>query len=106
MSRSTTSLLLALTIIVIAIDPALAGNKFTTIGGGVAGSDYEKLEALKTIGAVFGGFLVALGILSFLTRGRFEGLIGMVTGKTFEAVTVVPIVLIILGCLLGLFYFM
>jgi hypothetical protein len=32
-------------------------------------------------------------------------LIGMVTGRTFEAVTIVPIALIILGCLMALFYF-
>ncbi len=105
MSRSTALLLLALLIILLAIDPTLAGNKFTKIGGGVAGSASEKLQTLKTIGAIFGGFLVVLGILSFLTRSRFEGLIGMVTGRTFEAVTVVPIILIILGCVLALFYF-
>ncbi len=105
MSRSTILLLLALLLILLAVDPTLAGNKFTKIGGGVAGSASEKLQTLKTIGAIFGGFLVVLGILSFLTRSRFEGLIGMVTGRTFEAVTVVPIVLIILGCVMALFYF-
>lgn len=105
MLRSKALLILILTTIVICIDPALAGNKFTTIGGGVAGSDAEKLQTLKVIGAIFGGFLVLLGLLSFMTRSRFEGLIGMVTGRTFEAVTVVPIVLIILGCLMALFYF-
>lgn len=105
MSRFMIILLLVLFIIVIAIDPSLAGNKFTKIGGGVAGSSSEKFATLKLIGAIFGGFLVLLGILSFLTRSRFEGLIGMVTGRTFEAVTVVPILLIILGCVMALFYF-
>jgi predicted lipid-binding transport protein (Tim44 family) len=41
-----------------------------------------------------------LGVIAFATRGRFEGLVGMVTGKGFEAVTVVPIILIILGVIL------
>lgn len=97
---------MSLALIVIAIDPTLAGNKFTTIGGGVSGSDAEKFAVLKVIGAIFGGFLLLLGVLSFVTRNRFEGLIGMVSGKTFEAVTVVPVILIILGSLMMLFYFL
>lgn len=106
MARYTTILLIALILVVAAIDPVLAGNKFTRIGGGVSGSNIEKLQALKTIGGIFGGFLVLLGIVSFITRGRFEGLIGMATGKAFEAVTVVPIILIILGGVMVLFYYL
>ncbi len=105
MSRYTTILIITILLVLVAIDPALAGNKFTRIGGGVSGSDAEKLEVLKGVGGIFGGFLILLGVVSFLTRGRFEGLVGMVTGERFEAVTVVPIVLIILGGLLVIYYF-
>ncbi len=105
MSRYTTILIITLLLVLVAIDPALAGNKFTTIGGGVSGSDAEKFRVLKGVGGIFGGFLILLGIASFLTRGRFEGLVGMVTGERFEAVTVVPIILLILGGLLVTFYF-
>ncbi len=97
--------LLFIIAVTIAIDPALAGNKFTTIGGGVSGSSHEKFQVLKSISAIFGGFLILLGVLSFITRGRFEGLVGMVTGRAFEAVTVVPVVLIILGSIMTLPYF-
>ncbi len=95
-------MLLAMIIVIAVCDPVLAGNKFTKIGGGVVGSHREKIEFLKSLRGIFGGFLVLLGILSFATRSRFEGLVGMVTGKTFEAVTIVPIILIILGSLLML----
>jgi len=106
MRRATPYILLALIIFVAVYDPALAGNKFTRIGGGVSGSSNEKIEFLKSLRGIFGGFLVLLGVLSFATRGRFEGLVGMVTGKTFEAVTVIPIILIVLGSLLMLSHFL
>ncbi len=102
MRRVTIYTLLALIVFIALYDPVLAGNKFTKIGGGVVGSSNEKIEFLKSLRGIFGGFLVLLGILAFATRSRFEGLIGMVTGKTFEAVTVVPVVLIIFGSLLML----
>ena len=99
MKRIIPVLLLAL-IILIAVDNLAWANKFTKIGGGLAGSSDDKIEFLKSMRGIFGSFLVILGVLSFATRARFEGLIGMVTGKTFEAVTVVPVILIILGSLL------
>lgn len=106
MKRVTLFLLLALLILIAVPDPILsAGNKFTKIGGGVVGSHREKIEYLKSLSAIFGAFLTLLGILSFATRSRFEGLIGIVTGKLFEAVTVVPIVMIIMGTLMVLAYF-
>ena len=105
MQRVTTILLLALFILLAVYDPALAGNKFTKIGGGVSGSSSDKIELLKSMRGIFGGFLILLGIVAFATRGRFEGLVGMVTGKGFEAVTVVPIILIILGSLLMLTHY-
>jgi len=106
MRRATPYLLLALIIFIAVCEPALAGNKFTRIGGGVSGSSHEKIEFLKSLRGIFGGFLVLLGILSVATRSRFEGLVGMVTGKTFEAVTVIPIILIVLGSLLMLSHFL
>jgi len=103
MSRFTTVLLITILLLLVMIEPTLAENKFTRIGGGVSGSNREKYEILKNIGAIFGGFLVLLGILSFATRKRYEGFLGMVTGKGLEAATVVPIVLIVLGSLITLF---
>lgn len=100
MRRVALFLLFAILISVALFDPALAGNKFTKIGGGVSGSSSDKIELLKSMRGIFGGFLVLLGVIAFATRGRFEGLVGMVTGKGFEAVTVVPIILIILGTIL------
>jgi len=106
MSRFITILFLATLLILFAVDPALAGNKFTKIGGGVSGSNLEKFRILKAIGGIFGGFLILLGIIAFITRSRFEGLVGMSTGKIFEAVNVVPVILIILGGLLISFYYL
>jgi len=106
MSRFTTILFITLMLVLVAVDPVLAGNKFTKIGGGVSGSSMEKFRILKSIGGVFGGFLILLGIIAFITRSRFEGLVGMSTGKIFEAVNVVPVILIILGGLLVLIYYL
>jgi hypothetical protein len=106
MRRVASILLLALLIIIAINDPALAGNKFTKIGGGVSGSSSDKIELLKSMRGILGGFMVLLGIIAFATRGRFEGLVGMVTGKRFEAVTIVPILLIILGSVLILTHYL
>lgn len=106
MRRATPYVLLALIIFIAICDPALAGNKFTRIGGGVSGSSSDKIEFLKSLRGIFGGFLVLLGVLSFATRSRFEGLVGMVTGSTFDAVTIIPIILIILGSILMLSHFL
>lgn len=106
MRRITFFLLFTILISIAIFDPALAGNKFTKIGGGVSGSSSDKIELLKSMRGIFGGFLILLGIIAFATRGRFEGLVGMVTGKGFEAVTVVPIILIILGSLLMLTHYL
>ncbi len=105
MRRVITLLPFALLIMIAVNDPVWA-NKFTKIGSGIVGSHNEKLEFLKSLSGVFGGFLIALGLLAFATRSRFEGLIGMVTGKTFEAVTVVPVILIVLGSLMVLFSYL
>lgn len=81
-------------------------NKFTTIGGGVAGSDAEKIAVLKQLSAIAGSFLILLGILALLTRGRFEGFIGVYRGKKGESVTRVPQVMMVLGSLLIGLYFL
>ncbi|MCP3665100.1 MAG: hypothetical protein GY696_21815 [Gammaproteobacteria bacterium] len=83
-------------VFLLGMEPALA-NKFETIGGGVGGIDREKLVLLKQISLILGGFLALLGILALLTKGRFEGVIGMSSGKKNEAAMMVPVVLIVLG---------
>ena len=87
------------------VEPAVA-NKFTTIGGGVSGADREKILILKQISAIAGNFLILLAIIALLTRGRFEGFIGMYKGKKGESVTRVPLVMIIIGSLLIGIYFL
>jgi hypothetical protein len=91
--------------LVIAIDPAFAGNKFTTIGGGVSGTETEKLARLKDLTPWAGGFFILMAIASLATKNRYEGLVGLVTGRKFEAVAIVPIVLFILGLILVGVYF-
>lgn len=86
------------------VDPAIA-NKFTTISGGVSGADREKILVLKQISVIAGNFLILLAVIALLTRGRFEGFIGMYKGKKGESVTVVPLVMLVIGSLLIGVYF-
>lgn len=81
------------------LEPSLA-NKFITIGGGVAGDRSEKVMLLRNLFPYIGGFLILVGLLALMTRRRFEGLVGMATGKRWEAVTIVPILLILTGLIL------
>jgi hypothetical protein len=97
--------LTTLAILIIAIEPSIAGNKFTTIGGGVSGTETEKLNRLKDLTPWAGGFFIVMAIGALLTKNRYEGLIGLVTGKKTEAVSVVPIVLFVLGLVLIGVYF-
>lgn len=62
------------------LEPALA-NKFTTIGGGVAGASSEKLRILKELSLIFGAVLAGIGVLGLLTFNRFDGIIGLGAGK-------------------------
>jgi hypothetical protein len=94
-----------LALLIIAIEPAFAGNKFTTIGGGVSGTETEKLARLKDLSPWAGGFLILMSFAALMTKNRYEGLIGLVTGKKFEAVAIVPIVLFVLGLILIGVYF-
>ncbi len=101
MRRTLTTVLLgSLLLLALAIDPAFAGNKFTTIGSGVSGEQSQKLEHLQKLTPWAGGFLILVGLAALATKNRYEGLIGLVTGKKFDAVTVVPIVLMIIGLIL------
>jgi hypothetical protein len=94
-----------LLLLFIAVEGAFAGNKFTTIGGGVSGSKTQKLAHFQELMPWAGGFLILVGLAALLTKNRYEGLIGLVTGKKFEAVTVVPLVLMVIGLfLIGLYF--
>ncbi|MCW8881595.1 MAG: hypothetical protein OQL17_07960 [Sedimenticola sp.] len=78
-------------------------NKFVTIGGGVSGASHEKLDVLKRIASYAGLFFILLGILSLITRNRFEGFLGM--RKKGEKPSIAPYVLMGIGVLLsGLFF--
>jgi hypothetical protein len=103
--KLTALVLVTLALLIIAIEPALAGNKFTTIGGGVSGSKTEKIALFQALMPWAGGFLILVGIAALLTKNRYEGLIGLVTGRKFEAVTVVPLVLMAIGLFLIVLYF-
>lgn len=84
-------------------DPALAGNKFTTIGSGVSGGQEEKVFILKRVGAYTGIFLILLGGLSLLTRDRFEGFIGL--RRKGRKASRAPYILMLIGALLALLFF-
>ena len=96
-------ILLLVSLILLMIPEFSLANKFVTIGGGVSGVNTEKMEVLKQITAYSGLFLITLGILSLLTRERFEGFIGMRTKR--EGNSPVSYVLILLGGLLSIFFF-
>lgn len=79
-------------------------NKFATIGGGVSGVSDEKLNILKQIAAYAGTFFILLGILSIVTKDRFEGFIGMRSKD--QGISPAAYVLIVLGALLSLLFFL
>jgi|GEM_PF-1991859 len=91
-------------LLLLALLPELAlANKFTTIGGGVSGASDEKLKILKQIASYAGLFFILLGTLGLLTRNRFEGFIGM--KRKGEKHSPGPYVLIVIGALLSIFFF-
>ena len=104
-SRFFTIVGLVSLVLVCYLEPSLA-NKFTTIGGGVAGDRSEKVMLLRNLFPYVGGFMILVGLLALMTRRRFEGLVGMVTGKPWEAVTIIPLLLILAGSILiGIYLF-
>lgn len=78
-------------------------NKFATIGGGVSGISHEKMAILKQIAAYTGTFFILLGVLSIVTKDRFEGFIGMRSKD--QGISPASYVLIILGAMLSLLFF-
>lgn len=102
MSRLLITLLLGAATLLVLPETSLA-NKFTTIGGGVSGTSEEKLTILKQIASYAGTFFILLGILSIVTKDRFEGFIGMRSKD--QGISPASYVLIILGALLSLFFF-
>ncbi|MCW8891386.1 MAG: hypothetical protein OQL20_12070 [Sedimenticola sp.] len=91
-------------LVLLVLLPELAlANKFTTIGGGVSGASDEKIRILKQIASYAGVFFILLGAMSLLTRNRFEGFIGM--KRKGEKPSPGPYVLIVIGALLSIFFF-
>lgn len=65
-----TFLVIAALSVLIHSEPALAGNKFETIGGGVAGKTAIKMTYLRPISAGFGVFFLIGAILSATKYGH------------------------------------
>ncbi|TVO71441.1 hypothetical protein [Sedimenticola selenatireducens] len=103
MSRPILFTLLVMVLAAILLPEIALANKFTTIGGGVSGEDSHKLGILKQIASYAGLFFILLGILSLLTRSRFEGFVGM--QKKGAPPSPAPYVLIGIGALLTIFFF-
>lgn len=104
MLRLPTAVFTTLLVLACSFETALA-NKFETIGGGVSGMNQEKIAVLQQISAIAGTFFIFLGVVSFLTRNRFESLAALNTGKLSDSVNVAPIILTILGgILIGLYF--
>lgn len=95
--------LIVVSIIALTVPEESFANKFTTIGGGVSGANHEKLGILKQIGAYAGTFFILLGILSIVTRDRFESFVGM--RMKGEGIAPASYVLLVLGGLLSLLFF-
>ncbi|WP_428607872.1 hypothetical protein [Sedimenticola sp.] len=102
MNRSAITLFF-LSLALLTIPDISFANKFVTIGGGVSGTSGEKFTVLKQIGAYTGTFFILLGVLSVVTKDRFEGFIGMRTKD--QGVSPASYILIILGALLSLLFF-
>jgi nitrate reductase gamma subunit len=93
-------LLLAIT------DPSLAGNKFTTIGGGVSGQSKDKIALMKNLSIYIGGFLVLVGIAGLATKKRFEGMVLMASGKGVDKAVIISIIIMLVGFgLIGIYFF-
>jgi nitrate reductase gamma subunit len=90
--------LIAAGVLLALTDPALAGNKFVTIGGGVSGISREKVALLKTISGYAGGIIIFISVAALLTRQRYEGTVLMANKKkSLDASVIVPLVLSVVG---------
>ena len=98
--------LLAAALLLAIADPALAGNKFTTIGGGVSGQSKEKIALMKNLSIYIGGFLVIVGIAGLATKRRFEGMVLMASGKGVDKAVIISIIIMLVGLgLIGVYFF-
>jgi hypothetical protein len=66
-------LLTGICLLGLAPELALAGNKFEIIGGGVVGSNTDKMQYVRWFGIGFGCFFLLAGIVS-LTSSHGNGL--------------------------------
>ena len=97
--------LVAAALLLAIADPVLAGNKFTTIGGGVSGQSKEKVALMKNLSIYIGGFLVLVGIAGLATKKRFEGMVLMATGKGADKAAIISIIIMIIGFgLIGVYF--
>lgn len=106
MERSKPLLFLIIAGLLLAmVDPALASNKFTTIGGGVSGQSKEKIALMKNLSVYIGGFLVLVGIAGLATKRRFEGMVLMATGKGADKAALISLIIMIVGiALIGVYF--
>ena len=74
-------LALALILIGLSVDPAVA-NRFETIGGGVSGSHALKLEYLKIIAYVVGGIFILAAALTVITHKHNAQMLSYTTWKS------------------------
>ncbi|MET0014708.1 MAG: hypothetical protein ABW088_13745 [Sedimenticola sp.] len=63
-------LIFGLILACLAMEPALAGNKFEIIGGGVTGSDASKLAFVQTFLYVASGVFLLLAVLAVISPTR------------------------------------
>lgn len=82
------------------LEPAIAGNKFETISGGVSGFDDKKIAQLKSLVPYAGGFLVFLGAITILTRNHFEGMVLVNKRSRISSSVIIGLLLMLLGGLL------
>lgn len=75
-------------------DPSLAGNKFTTISGGVSGVGLKKIALLKNISGYAGGLILLLALIELLTRRK----------KKMKTSVLAPIILGGIGLILIVIY--
>ncbi len=102
MGRFTPLLLLIIAgVLLVMTDPALAGNKFVTIGGGVSGISREKIALLKTISGYAGGIIILISMAALITRQRYEGTALIASKKKkMDASVIAPLVLSVFGLVL------
>ncbi len=98
-------LIVSVALLVLA-DPALAGNKFTTISGGVSGVDLKKLALLKDISGYAGGVMLVISLAALLTRRRHGGDSMSANKKNrMDTSIIAPLILSGIGLIFIIIYF-